>query len=112
MNQEVLDVLKCALSDKEHFLIKPIPLKCGHCVCRNCILNEKIKEIKCNICNIVSEQDFNTFLVSKTSQQALKFCIVDIFQMLEEETSNQLNELKGIKIATLYLVSLILASLF
>ena len=30
MNEQMIEALKCALSDEEHFLIQPIPLKCGH----------------------------------------------------------------------------------
>ena len=87
--------MKSALSDEEHFLIKPITVSCGHSACKNCIPIESNEEIKCKICYSVSEKCFSNY-VSKGAQQALKFCFDDIFQILEKETSVRLSELKGI----------------
>ena len=105
MNDEILKEFKCAFSDEEHFLVKPIALACGHSVCQKCIpwitladdnANEKRKEIKCKICGLVSNQDLKLSSVSKISQKALNLSIADIFQNLEKETTGLLNKLRGI----------------
>ena len=40
MIDEIIEELKCAFSDEEHFLVKPIALVCGHSVCQKCIPDE------------------------------------------------------------------------
>ena len=87
--------LKCAISDDEHFLIKPISLACGHSICQKCILDGHNEGIKCKICDLVSNQDLTQIQVSNEAQQAIQFNIGDIFQILEKETSDRLNELKS-----------------
>ena len=56
MIDEIIEELKCAFSDEEHFLVKPIALVCGHSVCQKCIPDENIKEIKCKICDTASKR--------------------------------------------------------
>ena len=96
ISEEVLEVLKCATSDQEHFLIDPITLPdCGHSICKKCVPNDDLKEIECKICGLVSKQDLNEYKVSQGTQKLLKKCLEDIFQILKEETGLKLNELKG-----------------
>ena len=95
MNKPLLEIFKCALSNKEHFLVKPITLTCGHSVCQDCISDENTIEINCKICDLVSKQDFKTFSVSEIAQQALSMSISDIFQILAKETTDGLSDLKG-----------------
>ena len=95
---------ECAISDEEHFLIKPISLTCGHSVCQKCIPDENIKEIKCKICDTESKQDLKFSSVSKLAQQALHFAMGDIFNILEKETTDRLNELKGIQFFILMII--------
>jgi hypothetical protein len=96
---ELLDEFRCALSDDNHFLINPIPLsKCGHSVCKDCLPNDtKVHSIECKICGIITEDVFSEISVSKGLKQALKFCLGNIFELIESETSSKLNELKSIK---------------
>ena len=96
VSEETLEELKCAISDEEHFFIEPIPLtNCGHSICRTCIPNDDLIEIKCKICGLVSKQDFNKSQASKGTQKLLKMCLEDIFYIIKEETSFKLNDLKG-----------------
>ena len=53
--EELLEKLKCAVSDEEHFIIKPISLACGHLVSKTCIRN--MRELKCKICYLTSYQE-------------------------------------------------------
>ena len=104
MTNEKLEEFKCAFSDENHFVIKPITLTCRHSVCQKCIpwitladdnANEKRKEIKCKICGLVSYQDLKLSSVSKIAQKALNLSIADIFQNLEKETTGRLYKLRG-----------------
>ena len=95
--QDDLEELQCAYSDFKHFLIDPITLSnCGHSVCKNCLPNDKTCSIKCKICNIVTEQDFSKIQTSKALKQALKLCLSNIFEVIENETTLKLDELKSI----------------
>jgi hypothetical protein len=96
---ETLDEFRCALSDDKHFLIDPIPLsKCGHSVCKSCLPNDtKVQSIKCNKCGVITEEIFSEITVSKGFKQALKFCLGNIFELIEKQTSSKLNELKSMK---------------
>ena len=96
ISEETLEDLKCATSDEEHFVIEPISLhKCGHSICIKCVPKDDLKEIKCKICGLVSKQDFTETVASKGIQKLLKIYLEDIFQILKEETSSKLIELKG-----------------
>ena len=56
------------------------------------IANEKtLKELKCGL---VSKQDLTEFQVSTAIQTFLKICIVDVFKILEKETSFKLKYIK------------------
>ena len=96
ISEETLEELKCAASDQEHFVIEPIPLiNCGHSICKKCVPKDDLKEIKCKLCGLDSEQDFNKSQASKGTQKLLKMCLGELFYILKEETSLKLNELKG-----------------
>ncbi len=96
---EILEEFRCALSGGSHFLINPIPLsKCGHSVCKDCLPNDtKVQSIKCLKCGVITEDDFSEIQVPKVFKQALKFCLGNIFELIEKQTSSKLNELKSIK---------------
>lgn len=61
-----LDSLRCALSYDAHFIQCPIPLTCGHAVCKKCIpiiLDENSNIIKktivCDICGQENKSDLS-----------------------------------------------------
>ena len=48
---EMLEELKCSLSEDKHFLINPVPLsECGHSVCKICLPKDGGDSIKCKTC--------------------------------------------------------------
>jgi hypothetical protein len=96
---ENLDEFKCALSDDNHFLINPITLsKCGHSVCKNCLLNDsKVQSIICKTCGMKTEDLFSEIPGPEGFKEALKLCLGNIFDLIESETKSKLNELKSIK---------------
>jgi hypothetical protein len=95
---EILEEFRCALSDDNHFLINPITLsKCGHSFCKNCLPNDtKVQSIKCLKCGVITEDVFSEISVSKALKQALKFCLGNIYELIEKQTSSKLNALKSI----------------
>ena len=96
MISEQLEELKCGFSNEKHFLIDPIILSnCGHSICKSCLSNESIFSVTCKICGLITEQDFSKIQVSKTLKQALKLCLGTIFDQIEGETSEKLNEFKS-----------------
>ena len=97
ITEDSLQEFKCALSVRRHYLIDPITLtNCGHSVCKKCLLNLNENFIECKTCGIETELDLCKIQVSKATQQALKFCFGNIFEILERDMSVKLNELKCI----------------
>jgi hypothetical protein len=98
ISEEILEELKCALSDEQHFAIEPITLtKCGHSVCKSCLPTDSNDAIQCKICGLITVQDHSNIETSKGSRQALKMCLDDIFDKLEKELSLKFEELKSIE---------------
>ena len=96
ISEEILEELKCATSDEEHFIIEPISLNnCGHSICKKCMPKERVKEIKCKLCGLVSQHDDSKIHTSKDTQKLLHTYIEEIFKILKDETSLKLNGLKG-----------------
>jgi hypothetical protein len=87
---EILEEFRCVLSDDNHFLINPIT-KCGHSVCKHCLPNDsKVQSIKCKKCGVITGDDFSEIPVSQGFKQALKFCLGNIFELIESEMSSKL----------------------
>ena len=97
ITEETLQDFVCSFSDSEtHYLIDPILLtNCGHSICKNCLPNETINSIKCKKCGTKTEQDFSKIQVSKALQEALKFFLENIFEIIERKTISKLNEFKS-----------------
>ena len=96
INKKSLEVLKCATSDQQHFVIEPITINFGHSICKKCIPKDDLTEIECKLCGLVYKQDLNEPQALQGIQKLLKIYFEDIFKILESETSLKLSELKGI----------------
>ena len=96
--QDSLDEFKCALSEDKHFIIQPIPLiKCGHAACKECFSsNAENNRIKCKICNIVSDFDYETASVSIVLNKSIQMYHRDMLEIVEKDTITKLNYLKSI----------------
>jgi hypothetical protein len=95
---QILEELRCSISDDRHFMIDPIPLsKCGHSVCKNCLPKKKFNSVKCKTCGVTTtDEDFSKIKVSRGLQQTLKLCLGNIFELIESQTVALLNKLKSI----------------
>ena len=63
--------MKCTPSKGQNCL----PMRsCDNFVCNSCILDLKIKEIKCNVCETISPQCFRASTISKFPRKAEKKC--------------------------------------
>ena len=97
INEEILEVLQCAHSEYDHFVIEPITLpNCGHSICKKCIPKDHIRGITCKICGLVSQQDLSNFQVSKGVQKLLQIYLEDLFKIIEIKSSLKLGEIQGI----------------
>jgi hypothetical protein len=97
-NQNILNKLKCAVpSNHEHFLIQPIKLvNCEHSVCKQCIQTDKKQLLKCNMCNMISKQNFNDIQLSKNSNQLVAKKFLDILKVLEAKNKPKLEHFRSI----------------
>jgi hypothetical protein len=98
ISNQILEELRCSLSDDRHFMIDPIPLsKCGHSACKNCLPKKKFNSVKCKTCGVTTtDEDFSKINVSRGLQQTLKLCLGNIFELIESQTVSLLNKFKSI----------------
>jgi hypothetical protein len=59
--------------------------------------NTKLQSIKCLKCGVITKDVFSEIQVPKVFKQALKFCLGNIFELIESQTRSKLNELKSSK---------------
>ena len=83
--------MKCTPSKGQNCL----PMRsCDNFVCNSCILDLKIKEIKCNVCETISPQCFRASTISKFPRKAEKNVTSIMLEMLENEMVLEFNHLK------------------
>ena len=96
ISEDILEELKCAASNDEHFIVGPITLpRCGHSICKKCIPKDDIIEIECKLCGLISKQDFRQFEISRGTQRFLQIHLEGVFKIIETDISLKLTELKG-----------------
>ena len=104
LTEEILENLKCAYSDEEHFLIEPVKLlSCEHAICKNCYFNAIFDDsvIYCKICEEghfyeeADEDKMRKMIVSQTYEPKIINFIGEIFDILHKETTWKLNPLIG-----------------
>ncbi len=89
---------ECALSNDKHFIKEPITLSsCGHSVCRSCLpTNKNDHQIKCKICAEVTARDLSNDKESISIKIAFKRNLQSLMQILEKQSTIQLNKFKSI----------------
>ena len=97
ITEETMQECQCALSTHDkHFLIDPICLtNCGHSVCKSCLQDGKISSIKCFMCGMFSELNYSKVQVARGFKQSLKFCLDQIFEIIEKEFSSKFEKFKS-----------------
>ena len=81
------------MTDK-HFLRSPIQLDCRHCVCKNCIIDNK--PIKCVFCGRVTKSDLTDATESMIKREEIKNNLKELLSETKERFKNSCKELKGI----------------
>lgn len=90
--------LECALSQDRHFIQDPIPLTtCIHAACKRCICeNNRLTNIKCNICGVETNRDLRNDSISIAIKRLLKANLENLLKIVEIKTEDSINHLKGI----------------
>jgi hypothetical protein len=83
----------CASSNDQHYIIEPIPLLCGHSICKKCIpINCNNYQIKCKLCGQFNKIEFDDLEITFLSKKAN---INQLFQEIEERMIKSVQDLKG-----------------
>lgn len=100
LNEDIIEDFKCALTndDEPHYVIKPITLKCGHCVCKDCISLKVANSIatECKICHKITDRDISNDDESILANKAIKSHIAGLFVSIKNQFRKSLNMLQGI----------------
>lgn len=93
-SNDFIEEFKCALSNKPHYVIKPVFLQCKHLACKKCIDNDaNQKQIKCLICNTIT--DHNSELNQTSAESTIKNNIDKLFTSVESLFEKSLINFKG-----------------
>lgn len=91
-------VFYCANSIDKHFVSQPIPLSCGHSICKRCLSTDSDNyEIRCKLCGELNKIDLNVEInETKLAKYAFQGNIDELFELLEIQMKESINTLKGI----------------
>lgn len=95
-SDDFITEFKCAISSKPHYLINPIPLKCGHHVCNTCVSIQANNQIKCLICETVTEPDLNNKQTLKNIQIVFQNNFEKLFLSMKKLYEKALESLNGL----------------
>ena len=104
LNCEILECVNPKYA--KHYLKAPIPLSCGHCICKGCAPLKKEDKLKCRICNEENKIDFALIQESKIVNHMLNLHSNDLFKSMEGNFNQILTKLQG-KLFTLILFYII-----
>ena len=96
------DALICGLCKK--ILSQPIPLSCGHSICKGCIPtqaqstlnNLRNSIIRCKICNLVNSFDLLNAKISKSADLLVSVKLNEYFSELKQNFQISLNKYNGL----------------
>ena len=103
--EDVLNQMRCCLSDDGHIVHESIVLKCGLNACKKCV--ERVYTLECFGCKSTHEQnDFINAPISKLIESFIQSFLPDLFQDLNEKLKSSCDFVKGLnfdsKIIKLY----------
>ena len=105
--EDVLNQIRCFLSDDGHIVHEPIVLKCGLNACKKCVESSAVSTLKCFGCKSTHEKnDFINSPIIKFIESFIQSFLPDLFQDLNEKLKYTCDLLKGLnfdsKIIKLY----------
>ena len=95
--QESVIEFRCSLSINHdpHFVKQPITLPCGDSICKACLTQLTTKEVKCGICNTITEKGSIQNMESKLALKGLQANINLLFSSIERDFTQSLASLDG-----------------
>lgn len=98
LSQEVLESLECSfmVNGFKHISKNPLILSCGHSVCKSCIPNDSIEEIKCSRCDKINFNDLKVSNECLSQKVLLKVYINQLFAQIEDRFRIELRVLRGL----------------
>jgi hypothetical protein len=90
--EDILNRIKCCLSDDGHIAIEPIPVSCGAIGCKQCILRSNNEEIDCYSCR---GKNFKITPVIKPNEYSIKSYVSDLFEYVKVNLDKEVSSLEG-----------------
>jgi hypothetical protein len=92
--RQLLEMIKCAVSDDEHIYKEPVSLSCGHYICRSCIPASDDK-ISCRICGDENINNLRSSKVSAIAQFSIQSNLEKLISLTKQELRNFFQQLQG-----------------
>ena len=82
---------KCAFAEDAHFFIQPVPLTCGHYICKSCTPSDGLLNKRCKSCNKRNKVDLRLVRPSSSMNDLMN----EHFDLLFNETYHCFSSLFG-----------------
>ena len=92
---DIFKLVECAMSSEPHFLECPLPLTCGHHVCKKCVPPNRNYQFKCLKCDRINQFDLTKCHESDIVQFHLKHYLVDLSKHIDEQIENEIEIFKS-----------------
>ena len=95
--ENILNAIRCCLSDDGHIVIEPVVLKCGLNACKKCVDDSKLTTIQCFGCGENHEKkDYINAPISNSIMIFIKVYLGDLFEDLKVKLKSTSELLKGL----------------
>ena len=81
--EKKFEQFECASSTDAHFLVNPIKLDCGHCICKDCVLSSEL--VICVFCGLITSIALDNNTINVT--QSLANVLDELFMETKERFS-------------------------
>jgi gas vesicle protein len=97
--KNALQLLECALSvsnkDGKHFAHEPIPISCGHSICKACVPSNNDYNIKCSHCGELNKLNLKDCKESFTTKLLFENFLSDLYPLIQTNFKKTLKKLKA-----------------
>jgi len=82
---DIVKLVECSMTGDSHYLECPLPLSCGHHVCKKCLPPNKNYQFRCIKCSCINQFDLNTCQESDIVAFHLQHYLPNLSKLINEK---------------------------